>query len=57
MAVSIQELIIKTSIASSPKETSAGEQEQCDICGGDKVSIIEECVEQVLEILKEKEER
>ena len=54
MPIEIRELIIKTTVESSDaSETGNGGQS-----GGDeKQELIQECVDQVMEILKEKSER
>lgn len=53
MPIEIRELIIKASLSDRETERQSGSQEQ----RGKKEEIIQECVEQVLEILKHKRER
>lgn len=53
MPIEIRELIIKATVSDRESERQAGSQEQ----RAKKEEIIQECVEQVLQILKEKNER
>lgn len=54
MPIEIKELVIKTSVSEDKEKTAAMGSEE-DITSVE--SIVAECVEQVMEILKEKEER
>ena len=51
MPIEIKELVIKTSVNDQKGEASSPDSR------GGKSNIVAECVEQVMEILKEKEER
>jgi hypothetical protein len=51
MPIEIKELVIRTSVSDQKEEASSPDS------GGETSNIIAECVEQVMEILKEKEER
>ncbi len=54
MPIEIKELVIKTSVSEDKEKTAAMDPgEDVNLVG----SIVAECVEQVMEILKEKEER
>ena len=54
MPIEIKELVIKTSVSEDKEKTAAMDPGE-DITSVE--SIVAECVEQVMEILKEKEER
>jgi hypothetical protein len=59
MPIEIRELNIRVSVNQSPAEqdSNAGGGSKGGGGGGDKDEIIAECVEQILEILKNKNER
>lgn len=56
MPIQINELIIKAQVVDDANYTPGGKGTQ-DQKSKDKESIIKECIEQIMEILKEKKER
>ncbi len=62
MPVQINEVVIRTTVSSTPSDTAGSSTEICNTnsaegAGGGGAGSIEEIVERVLEILKTKQER
>ena len=59
MAVEIRELLIKTSLTPEKKGAASAQKDEgdCRVCGGDREAVISDCVEQVLQLMRDREER
>jgi hypothetical protein len=58
MAIEIRELVIRANVVSSSEEQKRrGSQSSPDKSNYERQAIVRECVEQVLDILEEREER
>ena len=58
MPIEIKEVVIKTLIEGSPETGEAVSQDEVRLPSGEaRAELVEECIDRVLEILKEKTER